>query len=122
MLAAVKRWPQIRAGVLAVVIGFGLVEGCPLPSPEHTPAWEKDFVEPIRGVQRVVLRPVAWIEPTVRVSQRWAVYQAPSRDRFRLWIEGRDGRGRWQVLFRGRAACGIRRASRPASTRHSRAG
>jgi hypothetical protein len=96
----VKRWPEIRAGLLAVVILFGLVQGCPLPPPAHTPDWEKPFVEPIRRVQRTALTPVAWIEPTLRVSQRWALYQAPSRDRFRLWIEGRDERGRWQLLFR----------------------
>ena len=96
-----KRWPEIRAGVLAIVILFGLVEGCPLPPPSHTPDWEKPFVEPIRAAQRFVLRPVAWITPTVRISQRWALYQAPNRDRYRLWIEGRDMRGRWQLLFRG---------------------
>lgn len=95
-----KRWPQIRAGVLAVVICFGLVNGCPLPPPDKTPAWEQGFVEPIRSAQRVVLTPVAWIEPTLRISQHWALYQAPSRDRFRLWIEGQDVRGHWQIVFR----------------------
>jgi hypothetical protein len=96
----VKRWPEIRAGVLALVIFFGLVEGCPLPPPGKTLAWQTGYVEPIRSVQRVVLAPIAWIGPKLRISQRWAVYQAPSRDRFRLWIEGQDARGRWQLLFR----------------------
>jgi hypothetical protein len=95
-----KRWPEIRAGLLAVVVLFGLVEGCPLPPPEFTPEWEQPFVEPLRRAQRVVLTPVAWIDSALRVSQRWALYQAPSRERFRLWIEGRDDRGRWQLLFR----------------------
>src|SRR5215211_3208697 len=45
-LAAVKRWPEIRAGMVALAIFFGLVDGCPLPPPEHTPAWEQNFVEP----------------------------------------------------------------------------
>lgn len=82
------------------MIFFGLVDGCPLPPPAHTPAWERGFVEPIREVQQVVLRPVRWIRYELRVGQRWALYQAPSRDRFRLWVEGQDAFGRWHLLFR----------------------
>lgn len=92
------RWPEIRAGLIALVIFFGLVEGCPLP--RNTPAWQRGFVEPIRSAQRVVLTPVAWIEPTLRVSQQWALYQAPKVDKHRLWIEGQDARGHWHLVFR----------------------
>ena len=28
------KWPEIRAGVLVVVIAFGLIDGCPLPTPD----------------------------------------------------------------------------------------
>lgn len=86
--------------MILLAIFFGLVDGCPLPPRESTPAWEKGFVEPIRDAQRVVLRPVVWIRYGLRVAQRWAVYQAPSRDAYRLWVEGGDARGRWHVLFR----------------------
>lgn len=99
-MRAVNRWPDIRAGLIAIAIAFGLVEGCPLPPPEHTPAWQTGFVEPLRSVQRWALTPVAWVTPLLRVSQRWALYQAPISDRFRLWIEGLDRSGRWQLLFR----------------------
>jgi hypothetical protein len=95
------RWPQIRAGLIALAIFFGLVDGCPLPPPEDTPAWERDFVERVRSVQQLVLTPVAWIRPKLRVAQRWALYQAPSVDRYRIWIEGQDMYGRWHLLFRG---------------------
>ena len=94
------RWPEIRAGLIALVIFLGLVQGCPLPSPGKTPAWQRWFIEPIRSAQRVVLTPVAWIEPRLRVSQRWALYQAPKVDKHRLWIEGRDARGQWHLVFR----------------------
>ena len=94
------RWPDIRAALIALAIGFGLVDGCPLPSREHTPAWEKGFVEPLRSLQQRVLTPVAWFGSSLRVSQRWALYQAPSTDRFRLWVEGLDASGRWHLLFR----------------------
>lgn len=95
-----RQWPQIRAGLIALAICFGLVEGCPLPPPDRTPAWRRPFVEPIRRAQEVALTPVAWIGPKLRISQRWALYQAPSMHRFRLWVEGQDARGRWHVVFR----------------------
>ena len=86
--------------MILLAIFFGLVEGCPLPSPASTPAWEKGVVEPIRDVRQLVLRPVVWIRYKLRVSQRWALYQAPTRDRFRLWVEAQDVYGRWKILFR----------------------
>jgi len=79
---------------------FGLVDGCPLPPPDKTPAWEQGFVEPIRHVQRIVMTPMAWVRPHLRVAQRWSLYQSPSVDRFRLWVEGQDVQGRWQILYR----------------------
>jgi hypothetical protein len=86
--------------MIAIAILFGLVDGCPLPPKEKTPAWERGFVEPIRRVQGVALTPVAWVRPNLRIAQRWALYQAPAADKFRLWIEGQDAAGAWQLLFR----------------------
>ncbi len=94
------RWPEARAGLIAIAIFFGLVDGCPLPPPHDTPEWERGLVEAIRGVQRVVEWPVAWIAPTVRVGQRWALYQAPDVKRFRMWIEGQTDDGSWRLLYR----------------------
>ena len=94
------RWPQIRAGLVALAIAFGLIDGLPLPAPEDTPAWERGFVEAVRRVQHVLEWPVHWVTPTLRISQRWAVYQAPSTDRWRLWIEGRARTGQWTILYR----------------------
>jgi hypothetical protein len=96
----VRRWPQIRAGAIAAAIAFGLIDGCPLPPTGEMPEWEQGIVEPIRSVQRVVEWPVAWIVPTLRVSQRWALYQAPGEHRFRLWIEGAQRDGTWRLLYR----------------------
>lgn len=98
-LAQVK-WPEIRAGLIALAIGFGLVDGCPLPRAEKTPASQRWLVEPIRDLQQAVLTPVAWLGPRLRIHQRWAVYQAPRVDRFRLWIEGADREGTWHIVFR----------------------
>jgi hypothetical protein len=94
------RWPQIRAALIALAIVFGLIDGLPLPPPDATPAWEAGFVDVLRHVQHTMMWPVAWMHPVFRVAQRWALYQAPEADRWRLWVEGRDPRGRWVVVFR----------------------
>jgi hypothetical protein len=96
----VRRWPEIRAGLIAAAIFFGLVDGCPIPPPNETLAWQKSIVEPVRAVRDVVRTPVAWIEPTLRVSQRWALYQAPGGPRYRMSIEGQARDGSWQILYR----------------------
>ena len=92
------RWPEVRAGLILLAILFALVDGCALP--EQTPAARGGFVDSVRDVQHVVLTPVAWVRPRLRIAQRWALYQAPTGDAMRLWIEGQDMNGRWQLLFR----------------------
>ena len=94
------RWPEVRAGLIAIAIGFGLVDGCPLPEPENTPAWERGFVEPVRAVRDLVETPVAWIGRDLRVSQQWALYQHPAGTHYRMWIEGQGADGSWQLLYR----------------------
>jgi hypothetical protein len=86
--------------LIAAAIFFGLVDGCPLPPEDATPEWERGIVDAVRKVQHVVERPVAWIGPSLRVSQWWALYQNPAGRRYRLWIEGQDPAGAWRILFR----------------------
>ncbi|HUJ59265.1 MAG TPA: hypothetical protein VLX92_12255 [Kofleriaceae bacterium] len=76
------------------------MDGCPIPEPADTPAWERGLVEPIRSVQRVVEWPVAWIRTRLRVTQQWAVYQAPGTERYRMSIEGQTRDAVWHVLYR----------------------
>jgi hypothetical protein len=73
------QWPQIRAGLIALAIAVGLFD----------------------GVQRTTAWPVHWIGERLRVTQRWALYQAPSTAKHRLVVEGRQADGKWRVLFRG---------------------
>lgn len=86
--------------MIAIAIGFGLIDGCPIPPKQYTPAWERGFVEPIREVQHVVETPVAWIGAWLRVNQQWSLYQAPGTDRFRMSIEGAGPDHRWRMLYR----------------------
>ena len=93
------KWPEVRAGLIALAIGIGLVEGCPIPPPHETPTWERGFVEPIRTVQHAVLAPVAWIGPALHITQRMALFQVSDADRFRFEIQGQDAAG-WHLIFR----------------------
>jgi hypothetical protein len=92
------RWPEVRGAAIAIAIGFGLVDGCPLP--QKPAPWQRGLVDTVRSVQRIAEWPVAWIRPTLRVAQQWALFQAADRERFRMWIEGQRLDHRWELLYR----------------------
>ena len=94
-----KRWPQVRAGLIALALAIGLVDGCPLPAPPYDSELQQDITEAIRPVQRVVLTPVRWITRVFHVTQRWALFQVARRKTFRLEVFGRRG-DTWELLFR----------------------
>jgi hypothetical protein len=95
----VRRWAELRAGLIGLALAFALIDGCPLPRRGHVPAWQQPFVEPLRSAQHVALTPVRWAADRLHIAQRWALYQAPSTARYRLVVEGRDSSGAWHPLF-----------------------
>ncbi|MDX2091928.1 MAG: hypothetical protein SFX73_28960 [Kofleriaceae bacterium] len=95
-----RRWPELRAGLIAVAIFLGLLDGCPLPDAAHTRPWNRPLVDVVRPVQRVVLRPFQWVREGVRFSQRWALFAAASQHRYRLEVQGQKADGTWDVLYR----------------------
>src|SRR5258708_4358086 len=86
--------------MIAAAIAFGLVDGCPMPPRDHTPAWEGGYLEPVRDAQRIVMKPMAWFGPMFRISQQWAVYQSPAATRYRMWIEGYTADHTWSLVYR----------------------
>jgi hypothetical protein len=96
----VKRWPELRAGLIALAICFGLLDGCPIPPPAETPPGRAWIVEPIRAVRDALVAPVGWLERTLRVTQRWALYQDPNLDRFWMELAGQTADGAWRVVYR----------------------
>ena len=50
-----RRWPEVRAGLIALAIALGLVDGCPLPAPEHVLPWQAPIVDVVRPIQHAIL-------------------------------------------------------------------
>src|SRR5262249_53169796 len=115
-----ERWRELRAGLIALAIVFGLVDGCPLPPRASTPAWERSVVEPLRDAQRIAETPVRWIPRLFRVNQQWSLYQAPSSERYKMWIEGQGADRAWRVLYRAGEAADFADAALPAIIEHAR--
>jgi hypothetical protein len=93
-------WPAIRAGLIALAIAFGLVDGCPVPTRKEAPEWAHGLADRAHEARRTLRRPVAWIGEELDVSQRWALFRGASRRRFRLYLEGKPETGDWQLLHR----------------------
>ena len=94
-----KRWPQVRAGLIALALAIGLVDGCPLPVPPYDSELQEDIVEAVRPVQRAVMTPFRWITRVFHVTQRWALFQVARRETFRLEVLGRRDDA-WELVFR----------------------
>ena len=95
-----RRWPEVRAGLIALAMLLGLVDGCPLPPAPFVRPWQAPIVDVVRPVQQAILTPFRWIPRYLRFSQRWALFQVAEHDGHRLEIQGRVRGGPWQLLFR----------------------
>ena len=93
-------WPACRAGLIALAIGVGLLDGCPLPPASQLPPWQRPVVEAVRPAQRAALAPFAWIGRDLKILQRWVLFQGASGKRYRLEVDGRAGAGPWRLLYR----------------------
>lgn len=94
------QWPRVRAALIAVAIGFGLIDGFPLPHRGFESPWQQGFVPALRSVKATLSYPIAWLHPVLQAGQQWSLYQSPGGEQYRLWIEGRDRAGAWHLLFR----------------------
>lgn len=95
-----SRWPAVRAAIVALALGLGLVDGCPIPDRAATPRWALGFWGAADAARDVIRRPIAGLAADLDVSQRWTLFRGASRRRFRLWVEGKPASGDWRPLYR----------------------
>lgn len=102
------RWAAIRAGLIALAIVVGLLDGLPIPAPSERPTMEKrlspgmvravDAIDDVRSKLLVPFRPIGEV---TRVRQRWKLFAGAARKRYRMRIEARTGpSAEWQLVYR----------------------
>ena len=125
-----RSWPAVRAGLIALAIAVGLVDGCPIPrvgprEMEH-PLERVELETWARRLGRVGIRTTpealaegvmvtgqrlarvqAWLlvpfEPFRRVTQlrqRWKLFPVANPALLRMNVEARGPDGDWELLFR----------------------
>jgi len=71
---------------------IGLVEACP--------AGEVGWSRAARA-QRAFMVPFLFVGEDFKVTQHWKLFPVANPDRFRMWIEAREGpQAPWQLLYR----------------------
>lgn len=102
------RWAAIRAGLIALAIVVGLLDGLPIPAAHERPVMKRrlspgmvDAVDEIDRVRKKLLEPFRPIGEALRVHQRWKLFAGASRKRWRMRIEARTGpTAEWQLVYR----------------------
>jgi hypothetical protein len=97
-------WPRVRAAIIAFALVLGAIDGLPLPKPERAallPPVLARAVAWLAQAQATVLSPVVPLRDALVVSERWALFAGASRERFRLYVEGRSAdSGEFRLLYR----------------------
>lgn len=102
------RWAAIRAGLIALAIFVGLLDGLPMPTPSERPTMERRLtpgmvkaVDALDEVRLEILEPLRPVSDGFHVRQRFKLFAGASRRRFRMQIEARTGpTAEWQLLYR----------------------
>ncbi|HVV85239.1 MAG TPA: hypothetical protein VHE35_19390 [Kofleriaceae bacterium] len=102
-------WRHLRAGLIALALALGLVDGCPLPrnGTERKIADQRMGHELASAVARLerarewILRPVQPASELFGLRQRWKLFAGAARHRFRMSIEVRAaGQTSWRLVYR----------------------
>ena len=96
-----RRWPHVRAGLVALAMVVGLADGCPLPTSTRAAEPLQGPVRLIKDVRYAALTPFRPLGELLRLRQRWKLFPTAQRDQVRMWIETRDTATRaWSVVYR----------------------
>jgi hypothetical protein len=104
----VRYWRELRAGLITLAIGLGLLDGCPLPrnGTERKLARQRlgtelaDAVAELESTRTRLLEPVLPAADLFRLRQRWKLFSGAARRRYRMSIEVRAQGEPWRLLYR----------------------
>ena len=96
-----RRWPEVRAGLITLAIAVGLADGCPLPAAGKVSPPLRAPLRAVKEVRHAALTPFRPLGELLRLRQRWKLFPRASREQVRMWVEGRDAAsGAWRILYR----------------------
>ena len=99
--AAVRRWPEVRAGLVTLAIAVGLADGCPLPTSGDVAPSLREPLRVVKQVRHAAMTPFRPLGELLRLRQRWKLFPSASRDQLRMWVEGHDpATDAWSILYR----------------------
>lgn len=95
-------WPHVRAGLVALAIVVGLIDGCPIPSSKRVPEDWADDVKRWARTRRIVMTPFKPLGELLRLRQTWKLFPTAKIHQHRMWVEGRTSgtKDGWQLLYR----------------------
>ena len=95
-------WPHVRAGLVALAILVGLIDGCPIPSSKRVPEGWADGVKSWSRARRIVMTPFKPLGELLRLRQTWKLFPTAKIDQHRMWVEARKSgtKDSWELLYR----------------------
>jgi hypothetical protein len=95
-------WPHVRAGLVALAILVGLIDGCPIPSSKSvSPPW-RERVKSWARTRRIVMTPFKPVGELLRLRQTWKLFPTAKLDQHRMWVDARKTgtKDQWELLYR----------------------
>lgn len=93
----------MRAALIALVMAVGLLDGLAIPEgagKERLSPRSRHAAELASRVRGTLLWPFRSVRQALVYNQRWSLFGGAKEERHRLWIEGRRGRKKWEILYR----------------------
>lgn len=97
-----RTWPHVRAGLVALAILVGLIDGCPIPPAKSVrPEWADDIKAWAR-TRRLVMTPFKPVGELFRLRQTWKLFPTAKLQQHRMWVEARKTgtKDDWELLYR----------------------
>jgi hypothetical protein len=96
------QWPHVRAGLVALAIVVGLIDGCPIPPAKTVPEDYRGAVKGWARLRRHVMTPFKPIGELLRLRQTWKLFPTAKIQQHRMWVEARKSgtKAGWELVYR----------------------